>query len=489
MEMTERQAVLQLFAPLDGPDAAEAYRQVGTVWQRCATTLDITEPALGLPAGLPPDVPRLVTGPLAAACGPGPGVIQAFAGCEAGVLCLSVANAPKSPASPWADLAVVWDDLLAGVEAGLLGTVRLYVGFYPLGAAESSIEAAAREALPEACHRWPAPTRVAKHRLVWESGAGEDGRAGRTLVVAAPIGTDATLSAWLFTPGAGARAPLTRYLVDAAKVHALARVWRDERRTIDLLARAENGIDRLLDVLGPAATGEELRAAREKVVITQAESAGTVDTLAWVRRAGQTATAAAANLTATRRAHLDGDAPAGPFADDLALAESLRAHLDDDLIHLTITRDRAQQLTDLAGSVLASRLEERQEASRRRMERFGLLQAALIGAVLMGLTAIQSLQYAVPIPNSAKPALVASLGALALYLAAISIWLALPVGAWLADAALALVSGSVLWLAAAWISRQAFDTVLPGRFTALAFGVGVAVAATTAIIRHRRRAA
>ncbi|MFF5290772.1 CATRA conflict system CASPASE/TPR repeat-associated protein [Paractinoplanes globisporus] len=491
--LTDRQAVLHLFARVDGPGAADAYDQIRAVWQRCSSTLDVTEAiaALDLPADLPPTLDTVGVGAVAAAYAKGPGVLQALAHREAGVLCLSIAHAPESPGWDWERLARTWDDLTAGTTSALLGHVRLYLGFHPADATPSWIEAATRGARPNGNQRWPRPVRVDRNRHVWETGPGEDGRAGRTLVIAAPAGTDDEVSAWLWSPGAGARAPLTRYLVDAAKMHALVRTLRDERQVIELRARIDEGADRLVGLMSGAATEDKLRAALQQVAVTQAESAGVIDTIAWCRRAGLSAEAAAANLSAARKAHLDGDAEHGPFADDVAMTGSLRDHLDDDLHYLTVARERAQQLTDVVGTVLAGRLEERREAGHRRQERFGLVQAALIGAVLMGLTAIQSLSYTVPMPASAKPALIATLGAIALYLAAIAVRLVLPsrraLLSWLEDLALALAIGSALWLAAAWISRRAFGHVLPWGLTLGAFGAGIVAAAAVSVVRRKRR--
>jgi len=46
----DQEFVVHLFAPLDGPQAADAYRQIRRVWVACREQLGLTEPIAGIRA-------------------------------------------------------------------------------------------------------------------------------------------------------------------------------------------------------------------------------------------------------------------------------------------------------------------------------------------------------------------------------------------------------------------------------------------------------
>ncbi|MER5834933.1 CATRA conflict system CASPASE/TPR repeat-associated protein [Streptomyces sp. NPDC002130] len=124
----------------------------------------------------------------------------------------------------------------------------------------------------------------------------------------------------------------------------------------------------------------------------------------------------------------------GPFAEDLALADWFAQRLEDSLVYLQADCERARDALSVLMVETETALQQRREVStrqeadlQRRQGEITLLQNAFLGAVLMVLTAVQAFAYRIPfLPPPAVPALIALLGALALLLATLVLWLATP---------------------------------------------------------------
>lgn len=222
--------------------------------------------------------------------------------------------------------------------------------------------------------------------------------------------------------------------------------------------KADTGIDDLFGLLArqdqqgtAAASEEDLIAASARLVEVQAGTAGLVHAATRLREMRRTVQIAAANMASAL-----GPTPAevGPLADDRELGEWFAQQLDDDALYLEAARERARDVA--AVTVVQHRLQQRQEAARQRQERFNLLQTAIIGAIVMGLTAVQALSYQLPFPGPVKPPVIATLGAIALLLASIVVRLTLASGrqpfAWLSHTAAGLTAAALTWLAVAWTS-------------------------------------
>jgi hypothetical protein len=191
----------------------------------------------------------------------------------------------------------------------------------------------------------------------------------------------------------------------------------------------------------------------------------------------------------------------GPLANDLGLAAWFSRQLDDDALYLEAARERTLDVATVTASVVQhriqqrqERLQQRQEAARRRQERFNLLQTAVIGAVIIVLTAVLALGYQVPLPGPVKAPVIAALGAIVLLLASIFLRLALSSDrepmAWLSYASVGLTVAALAWLADTWISREVFHArVAPGTTGMLAasgFVVGTIGALISAWLSARR---
>jgi hypothetical protein len=118
-DLSGRELVVHLFAPLDGPDAAVAADHLAHVWHQCRRGLGMSHEVtgLGLPAALPGDwsAPAPEAPPQAAfaACTRrGSGVFQAIMRRHHDVANLSVVLAPPADAvdedASWASLDELW---------------------------------------------------------------------------------------------------------------------------------------------------------------------------------------------------------------------------------------------------------------------------------------------------------------------------------------------------------------------------------------------
>lgn len=124
---------------------------------------------------------------------------------------------------------------------------------------------------------------------------------------------------------------------------------------------------------------------------------------------------ATANLSA-----LSGDDElGGPLADGRELGAWFAHQLEDDAIYLEAARERATQ----GGGV-----DRPAGASTPGAVHLGL--TGVIGAILMVLAAIQSLEFTVPLPPLVKPAVVTTLGAVALLFSLVVLRVTVPDRRW-----------------------------------------------------------
>lgn len=318
--------VVHLFAPTDGPRRLEALNQLRHLWSALRRNVGMSAaiPAAGIAEDFPGDgfLDRPAPGseellaaqqqPVPApANGDGP-VFQALLRRHDDVLVLSVAmySGPtaieEAADGPWPQLQQLWHDLAAPTDA-LLGLVRIYLGTVPRSSVVD-VETASRlsNQLPvHAKHplRWRQRFSTAGGFGLWELTDGADDATERDLLALAASGLAEELSAWAWSRGDTAIAPLPRYLLHAAKV-------RYERR---VRAAAGELVDR-------SAIGRGEPLPIEPAVLGQLRA---------MRRAVE---AAMHNMSISLGAFATGigEGP-GPLADDLAVARALLDSIDDDL--------------------------------------------------------------------------------------------------------------------------------------------------------------
>jgi predicted nucleotide-binding protein len=314
----KQQVVVHLYAPADGPHAPEAYSFLREVWHGCRMRFQMTDriPGIGLPSHLPDtlaDFLRTITadGETAVAAQEQHGTeCQAILRRNHDVINMSVALAPGT----WAQLDGEWEAIAAPGTGLLLGEVRLFLMLMDHPdvppAASTAVGRRLGDLLPStpvAEHWWDRGITVSGDIAVWEVSPREDTRTVRRFVIAADRADDADLSGWLWSRGDTAMPPLARYLLHAAKLRYLLRIWQRDGGA-------------LTEGLGDDETRTRLAATE-------------------LRELRLTAEIAEDNM---RRLLTDPalTAAGGPFHDDLDVARVLLARLDDALRYLSVDADR-----------------------------------------------------------------------------------------------------------------------------------------------------
>ncbi|NEA64441.1 CATRA conflict system CASPASE/TPR repeat-associated protein [Streptomyces sp. SID12488] len=439
--MIEAEALgVHVFVVTGGEHRAAAFGFIRDLWAQCGERLGMTEPVTQVGVGLepeggwesgpgdpaPPAWASHTRGLLAVRSSPGPGLRQAALRREHDAICLSVMLAPNAAENlGWPELDAQWSGAVHAAQPvgaspepqqpvdGLLGEARLYLARLAEPESRPSIEpndplaAAVRSRIPGAPAHESAGVVTPQGFAVWEVSPAPDARAERRLVVVAGHEKDPELTAWAWTNRNRELPRLAKYLLHAAKLRYQLRVWRAAEDIATLRAATDAAIAELLKqtAAAPTAPGRqsELIKAAHALVDLQARERGLVDRSTHSREMARTVEIAAANL-----ATLAGDpALGGPFADDKALADWLVQRLDDEATYVEAALRRSEQVGALADQLV-------QRSWQRRQETVNLGLTGAIGAILMSLAAVQSLQYTVPLPNPVKPAVITALGALAL---------------------------------------------------------------------------
>ncbi|MCB8905546.1 MULTISPECIES: CATRA conflict system CASPASE/TPR repeat-associated protein [unclassified Streptomyces] len=509
---------VHVFVVTTGDDRHDALAFVRNLWNTCGEMLGMNVPVEGTGTGLEPgdgwdaclpgasrspDV-RGTQGLLATRNRPGPGVWQAALRREHDALCLSVMLAPDAADGlGWAELDGQWSGVLRAAqntqrhEAGVLGSARLYLARLAepdlptpsrLSAAPSVapedplttyVSGHAPNADDEASTGWPyGGVIVPQGFAVWETSASQDARDERRLLVVAAHDRDPELTAWVWTTRTRALPPLGKYLLHTAKLRYQLRVW-DSAETIGRLrAATDKVVGDVLEKTDASQRGashhSELLDASRALVDLQTRERGLVDRSTRSREMSRTVEIAAANFTT-----LSGDPDLGGlFADDRALSEWFIQRLDDDATYLEAAVRRCTQVGVLADQLI-------QRSLQRRQETVNLGLTGAIGAILMSLAAVQSLQYTVPLPGSVKPAVVAALGALALLASLVVLRVVVPERRW--PLAMLRLGAGALGGTVGWVVASALggSTLGPG-WTWLCGAAGTAVALATAAASARR---
>ncbi|WP_405824466.1 CATRA conflict system CASPASE/TPR repeat-associated protein [Streptomyces sp. NBC_00838] len=413
---------VHLFVAADGPGAAADRDYLAGVWDACGQRLGMTDPvpALGYPVEPPAQSwePR-GEGVLAARGRSGGGVCQAVLRREADTWCVSLVLAPDPDEQlGWADLDSLCTEVLGEPTQGVIGVARLFTAFDPARTPppRQAVPAQVRRlvpAAPGAPTSWPDHgARLEGGITVWDASAVGGDEAERRLLVLCPeaLRHESSATGWI---GAGPDLPLSwfaRYLLHAAKLRYQLRVWHAGREPLFALRRAaDTAIAELLPTTPSSASGAGSRvdvgaatATTRTVDALQWCQLGLIDGLTRLREVRRTVEIAIGNMESL------GAADAGRvFADDRELADWFLRQLDDDAHYVENAVQRADQIGSLAGQLAERGL-------RRRQEGLNLGLTGVVGAILMGLTAIQAFEYTVRVPPATVPALIALLGSFAL---------------------------------------------------------------------------
>jgi predicted nucleotide-binding protein len=384
--VVDQEFVVHLFAPLDGPQAPEAYSQVRQVWAACREQLGMTEPIAGVRsrALLPETLDRLPADGIVAAQEGRAAIRQAVLRREHDVLNLSVALAQpapeglgrpeggslkpvKFPSLPsqrrmgWADFAQIWAS--AGPPAGgaLLGETRLFLARTSpgtTGAVEATAELGQslepllpyREDRPRDWWQWGATT--AAGYALWDTRSADDIGVVREIVVVAAADRDNDLSAWAWSDGTPGLPPFARYLMHAAKLRCEARVLDAWHRA----PSADADIDQVVAEVNAALTPDQPHPGKAELLSSRlsrlrAEEARLTVLDGDLSRLGRTVSIAQRNLGTIPGCGAS-DSSAGMFAADQALARWLTEQIEGDLSYLEIDLGRTRRVRELAAEEL-----------------------------------------------------------------------------------------------------------------------------------------
>jgi predicted nucleotide-binding protein len=367
----DQEFIVHLFAPLDGPLAEAAYRQVQQIWTACSGRLGIDQPVAGLPGTILParkDIGLTAADGVLAIKQNQLAVRQAVLRRAHDVLNVSVALAQLAPEgrtehSPrqlawirsgpgparnrmgWADYAALWAQADRPQHDALLGETHLFLARTlpsrtgPV-AARAELGQAIEQLLPyredRGQHWWRRGSTTSAGYAVWDTGLAPDTGTIREIVVVAPADRDKELSGWAWSDGTPAMPPFARYLMHAGKLRYEARLldaWHEARSpgqdTETLLAELESVLDpgkhgpdsaERLDSLW-----DRLRAEERRLASVDGELA----------RLEQTISLAQRNLLNQPDCD-EVDGRAGMFAADQSLAKSLAGQTGSDRAYLAI---------------------------------------------------------------------------------------------------------------------------------------------------------
>ncbi|WP_431727352.1 CATRA conflict system CASPASE/TPR repeat-associated protein [Verrucosispora sp. TAA-831] len=336
-----------LFAPLDGPNAGVAWRQLGHIWHRCRRVM--TEPIPRVPTELPETVAKVGADQVLAGR-QDPGInYQAIVRREHDVLNLSVAFAgPRSgqESGPgWTDFDRWWQRLASDGTGAFLGLAVIFQAKSSSPSPEvATFTDAVRAALPaDPADRpdWWTDVHRGPHDLaVWEASAAGNG-SHRRFVVLATGQDDDVLSGFTWSDGTSVLPPLGRYLLHATKLRYQDRVRGDGRP----LRRLEAEITaRLNRASGP-----------DPITMPRTDELRLINTLSALRTMLRTVDIALDNM------HSAYDRPIGG---DRSLGEWLCRQIPDDISYLEtlleqvkavrgLLLDPGQMSADAVPSVLA----------------------------------------------------------------------------------------------------------------------------------------
>jgi hypothetical protein len=384
--VVDQEFVVHLFAPLDGPQAPQAYAQVQRIWAACRDQLGLSgRDIAGLPGATlsaPDAVGRSAAAVLAFQEGQA-GIRQAVVRRAHDVLNLSVALAQPAPegrdarprgrlgairpADPplqrrpgWADYAALWARASPPQADALLGEAHLFLARTPPGKTGGVLATAefGQSLDPLLPHRedrphgwWRQGISTTAGYALWDIGLADTG-AVREVILIAAADQDEELSAWAWSDRTAAMPPFARYLMHAAKLRYEARLLESWHSTATAQQDTDSLVAELNATLAPGPPGPEsaslLRSLGSRLRKEEARLTGLDADLA---RLEQTVSVAQRNLAAQPGCGPD-DGPAGMFAADQSLARYLSGQLSSDRGYLQIELSRAKSLRELAAEAL-----------------------------------------------------------------------------------------------------------------------------------------
>jgi predicted nucleotide-binding protein len=392
--VVDQEFVVHLFAPLDGPQAQQAARQLPQTWLACREQLGMTQQIVGQPdaavpspaAAGPPATDKVLAVQQSQAA-----IRQAVLRQVHDVVNLSVAFAqpapegrrarprlrrltaitPKDGPASWVDYAALW--ARQPQTAALLGEAHLFLARTPAGktgkvVATVELGRALDALLPYRDDRpldwWERGITTTAGYALWDTGHAMDTGGVREIVLVAPADKDEELSAWAWSDRTPALPPFGRYLMHAAKLRYETRLLDSWRGAAPPSPDIDGLVAELDAILAPGqlppdgaellgSLPSRLRAEQKRLKLLATD-------LAQLR---QTVSIAQHNLA--DQPGCEADDPVGLFAADQSLASWLTRQIDSDRGYLQVQLDRAESVREYVTEELSQVRESGQAQGHR----------------------------------------------------------------------------------------------------------------------------
>lgn len=411
----------------------------------------------------------------------------------------------------WIELDRRWTTAAGSTSGWALGESRLYMAYYSADVGNVDLEAETRRFLPTTtAGETPGLNRATAAGVltVWETEDSPDDRYLRRIVAVAPARQWASADAWGWSRGDADLPPAALYFLHCAKMRYQLRVYDRRRGPADLQTRTDAAVSNAMAVLSSDAQNptrgprpfraDGMLAARGVLSDLVTGSAGLIASRSRLREMRASVDIAAANMAAVLGTWTPATRISGLFADDREVADWFSRQLADDLVYLDAICDRAQEAARALGFVIENALQDRREelqrrdeAVQRRHDRVNLRQTAILGAILMILTAITAFGYKVSLPGDVVAAVIAVLGALALVLATVALWIdgTNEPPTWTAPVVAGFLGAAIGWLGTTAVYQGVASRASPHELTleiaTVSFAGAAGIARGLAVRRHR----
>ncbi|MFE9810276.1 CATRA conflict system CASPASE/TPR repeat-associated protein [Streptomyces sp. NPDC005227] len=469
--ITKPALLVMVFAPVDSEIDGHSREYLECTWRACRS-LGMLEPVAGtsVPAdhidfGLAHPAASGFTLLAAAQRTGDDSVYSAFAFADhdvVGLVALLAPNDPTGDLTQWADLDAEWSGAVAAAGRppqpwGLLGEFRVFEALHGRVIARrdrAMCDLVRRHAPRTGSEPWWAGFDRTEHGFaVWRSAETGELEGVTDLHVLAPVRHEVALDGWAWaTDGRHGLRPLTRYLLQLSKIRYQGRLYATSEPSRAQISESDERTTALLRELDSAtrrpAPLERVLKTSHLLDETQFGPQGLLWTITRQRQLSRSLSTAVANMRlhapASRR-HGEG---VSWTVTDLADAEWLIKQVDEDRLHLEAARERADSVR-AAVSVLV----ERELVSHRSW--LTLVQTSILGSILTALTAVQTMNYKLPIRKGLESPVIVAVAALALALPLATLrWAGVaPTTSryrWLDSGVAGLFGAALGWLAVTW---------------------------------------
>ena len=413
-EVVKQALLVYSFAPIDNSRHLErsGWEYLRAQWQACAA-LGMTEPMAG---GTPTSFP---------AAQPEPGSLRllafvrhpsetklysAFLFAEHDVAGLVVAIAPNDgdpQMRSWDQILRAWQRCVGGMApAGLLGEVIVLTGLSGKAGLVGQIFGAGAETVNRSVRRacigaiggpWESLAVTASRLRVYGFAQADPSSRSQTYCLVASQSAEVALDEWAWArEGYWGLAPFTRLCLHAAKLRYEEALHRSAKSVSDTSSEIDTAVEGILQIAGrwTAASpvrAHDLLAADTRLQLLLQQRQGLDWSVTKLRDLRETVEIALGNI----RRYIPeivatASDPEDPFTRILDRATHLARQINHDIRYLENLLERARKAHDSVRLLV-------DQGGQQRRERLIVLQTSVISALLTALTAVQALQFNVPL--------------------------------------------------------------------------------------------